>query len=500
MTMLRIHANAAAGRSAAILRILQIPGRALAIACTALVLGGCAAVGPDYQRPAFDLPSAYPESDVAGQPLAVPVDWWTLYRDPTLDKLVSAGLKDNTDVRLAIARLEEAEALVREAGATLLPEIDLNADAGRSRTSTRAAPLAAGAKRVRNNFLLSANTSFELDFWGRLRRARESVRAQYIASTYARDVVGLTLAAGITQTYFTVRSIDAQIVASRQSLQAAVDSFDIARQRAQAGVASDLDVNQADTLRAQIAAQITELQRQRAVAVHQLGVLTGTLSLAVEEGDLRVLPMPPLPPAGLPSTLLERRPDVRQAEAEFAAANADIGVARAAQLPTFSLTGALGTQSQALGTLFASGAGIWSIGIGVVGPILDWGRYEARTQQAEARAKQAAANYEKTAQTAFREIADALSNVRLAGDAERDLQTRLDRAANTLKLATQRYQSGYSAYIEVLDAQRSLNDAQLALIRNRQSYLGYTVDFMNALGGGWVPPGSDPLFGASVHR
>src|SRR5262249_25604986 len=159
--------------------------------------------------------------------------------------------------------------------------------------------------------------------------------AQYIASTYGRDVVGLTLAAGITQTYFTVRSLDAQIVASRQSLQAAVDSFDIAQQRARAGVASDLDVNQADTLRAQIAAQITELQRSRAVAVHQLGVLTGILDIAVDQGDLDALPVPPLPPAGLPSTLLERRPDVRQAEAELAAANAEIGVARAAQFPTF---------------------------------------------------------------------------------------------------------------------------------------------------------------------
>jgi multidrug efflux system outer membrane protein len=282
-----------------------------------------------------------------------------------------------------------------------------------------------------------------------------------------------------------VRSLDAQIIASEESLKAAEDSLDIARRRAGAGLASDLDVNQADTNRAQIAAQITDLLRQRAVAVHQLGVLTGVLDVAIEKGDLRALPIPPLPPAGLPSTLLERRPDVREAEATLMAANAEIGVARAAQFPTFSLTGALGVQSQTLSTLFSSGAGIWSVGLDVVGPIVDWGRYAARTQQAEARARQATATYEKTAQTAFREVADALSNVRLAADAEQDLRTRVDRAGNTLKLATQRYESGYSAYIEVLDAQRTLNDAQLALARNRQAYLAYTVDLMNALGGGW---------------
>jgi multidrug efflux system outer membrane protein len=199
------------------------------------------------------------------------------------------------------------------------------------------------------------------------------------------------------------------------------------------------------------------------------------------------LPVPPLPPAGLPSTLLERRPDVREAEATLVSANALIGVSRAAQFPTFSLTAALGAQSRELTTLFSAGAGVWSIGLGVVGPILDWGRYAARTQQAEARANQAAATYEKTAQTAFREVSDALSNVRFAADTERDLRARVDQSTNTLRLANMRYRSGYSAYLEVLDAQRTLNDAQLALARNRQAYLNFTVDLMNSLGGGWQP-------------
>ena len=326
----------------------------------ALALGGCTLLGSDYQRPQFDLPDRYPEG-AAGASAAVPVpaNWWRLYEDPLLDKLVAAGLAQNTDVKLALARLEEAEAVLREANATLLPQVDANTFAGRSGSSTRAGTTPPGAAAIRNNFQLSANTSFEIDFWGRLRRLREAARAQYIGTRYGRDVIALTLAAAISRTYFTVRSLDAQLIVSDATLAAAVDSADIARRRAEAGVASELDVNQAEANRAQLAAQIKDLRRLRAATVHQLGALTGALDLKLDAGDLHQPPAPPLPPAGLPSTLLERRPDVRQAEAALMAANAQIGVAQAAQFPTFNLTAALGAQSAELSNLFSSGAGIW---------------------------------------------------------------------------------------------------------------------------------------------
>ena len=455
-------------------------------ALAAYVLSGCMLLGPSYKRPAVDLPADYSEA-ANGAALAVPTDWWRLYKDPALDALVASGLQKNADVKLALARMQEVEAFVREANATFLPEIEGNAAASRAQSSTRTGTLPATVSAIRNNFSLSANTSFELDLWGRLRRGREAASAQYLSSRYGRDVVALSIAAGIAQSYFTARALDSQISVSEETLRAAADSVDIARTRAKGGLASDLDVNQSDAQRAQIAAQIKELRRQRAIAEHQLGVLTGVLDVKVPSGDVWQLPVPPLPPAGLPSTLLERRPDVREAEATLQAANAQIGVARAAQFPTFSLTGAFGAQSRELSTLFSAGAGIWSIGLGVVGPILDWGRYKARTEQAEARAKQAAANYEKTVQTAFREVSDALSNVRLAADAEQDLRARVEQASGSLKLANMRYTSGYSAYLEVLDSQRTLNDAQLALARNRLQYLAFTVDLMNALGGGWQP-------------
>ena len=454
-----------------------------------MTLSGCT-LGPDFKLPFFNLPKSYPQQHAAAPaaPLTVTANWWLLYKDPELDTLVAAGLQDNTDVRIAIARLEEAEAFMREvAAASILPQIDANAAAGRSRSSTLTGTLPSTAAPIRNNFQLSASTSFELDFWGRLRRTREAARAQFAATSYARDVVSLTLAANIVQTYFAVRALDAQVIVSEETLRAAVDTLDIARKRAEAGFVSDLDLHQSEANRAQIAAQLKELRRLRAAAVHQLGVLTGMPDLELAAGDVRALPSPPLPPSGLPSTLLERRPDVRQAEANLRAANAQIGAARAAQLPTFSLTGLFGVQSRELSSLFSSNASIWSFGGNVVSPIFDSGRYAARTAQAEARAKQAAVAYEKTALTAFREVADALSNVRLAAEAEDDLESRVKAAGASLKLATLRYDSGYSAYLEVLDAQRTLNDAQLAVVRNRQQYLGYTVDLMNALGGGWVP-------------
>jgi multidrug efflux system outer membrane protein len=454
------------------------------VSALAFALGGCT-MGPDYQRPDIELPASYPEATANSGPAAgVQADWWTLYRDPMLDRFVKTGLERSTDMRLAVARIEEARAILREADATLLPEIDANITAGRSRSSTRTGTLPAGVRAIRSNFLTSLGTSFELDFWGRLRRLQESARARYIGSRYGHDVVALTLTSGIVQTYFSIRALDAQIIVSTETLRTAVDSVDIARQRAQAGLASDLDLYQAEGSRAQFASQLKDLQRLRAVAVHQLGVLIANPALEVAAGDLQ-LPTPPLPPAGLPSTLLERRPDVRQAETASVAANALIGVARAAQFPTVSLTAAAGSQSAELSNLFSSGAGIWSVGLGVAGPVLDWGRYAARTEQAEARARQSALAYEQVVRNAFREVSDALSNVRIAADAETDYHTRVEQAQNTLRLATQRYESGYSAYLEVLDAQRTLNSAQLALALNRRAFLGYTVDLMSALGGGW---------------
>ncbi len=476
------------------------PARVLAAACLAALAGvGCTVVGPDYQRPASPLPERFvdvlPVDAAAAQPgAAVPANWWTLYRDAQLDALVDATLVRNADVRLAIAQVEEAEAALREAWAVLVPQVDLGAGASRSRVSALGAqPVPAGVPLVRNDRRITLSSAFEIDLWGRLQRGAEAVDAQLMASRHARDVVALSLAGATTQSWFTLRSLDAQIVASRESVDTQAESLELVQARARGGVASDLEVNQAVASRAEAALQLIELQRQRTAVERQLGVLTGQPALRVPAGDLRTMPVPPLPPPGLPSALLDRRPDIRQAEAVLQAANARIGVARAAMLPTISLTGSLGGQSAELSDLLNSGARIWSLGFGLALPIFDAGRLQARAEQAEARQRQALAGYQKSIETAFREVSDALGNSERSVAAEGDLQRRLDAARNGTRLARARYEVGYSGYLELLYAMRTQNDAELALIRNRQARLAYSVDLMKALGGGWVvqPGGSE---------
>ena len=285
--------------------------RRLALVAAAL-LAACAPVGPDYQRPSYELPGAYPGA-AAAQGVELRAGWWTLYGDAKLNELVASALERNSDIRLAVARIEEADANLREAEAAFLPQVDLNAVPARSRiSSTQATPLPGSIPAVRSNVRLTATTSFELDFWGRLRRGVEAVRAQALGTRYAKDVVALSLAGLTAQTYFSLRSLDAQVIATRQTLVSREEALDYVRRRARGGIASDLDVSQAQNARADSSAQQKDLQRQRSLAEHLLATLTGNLELKVSEGDLLALPVPPLPPAGLPSALLERRPDIQQ--------------------------------------------------------------------------------------------------------------------------------------------------------------------------------------------
>jgi len=456
------------------------------IGLTAMALAGCM-VGPNYERPQTPLPGKYPDepSANASAAAAAPVraEWWRLYDDPTLNDLLASALTDNLDVVFAVARIEEADADLREVNASLFPEIDLGGAGARSRASGSIA--SPSPVRLSNDFRVALSTSFEIDFWGRLRRQVESARAQVLATYYAKDVVALSLAGLTTQTYFSLRSLDAQIAATRETLKTRQDYLDIVRRRADSGLASDLDLNQALGARSDAAAQLKDLTRQRSLAEHLLGTLTGKLDLKLPEGDLAQLPVPPIPPTGLPSTLLERRPDIREAEESLVAANAQIGVAKAALLPRISLTGALGGESDELGSLLSTGGRIWSIGFALAQPIFTAGRLSAEVDATTARQKQAVATYQKSIQTAFREVADALTNVEQTGASVADLQASVDASRNALRLATLRYESGYANYLDVLDALRSLNVSQLALIRNQQALLSATVDLMKALGGGW---------------
>lgn len=464
--------------------------RALALVALGMIalLAACA-VGPDYRRPNVVLPSSYPQADqaAAGQG-TVSAEWWKLYNDSTLNGLVDATLKNNVDMRKAVAQIDAAEAVFAEANTGLFPEFDLNASSTKARNSTLTAQkLPPGTPALTKSTRLTVSTSFELDFWGRLRRLSESARAEALASRYAKDVLALTLTGTTTQAYFALRSLDAQCAVTTATLASRDAALAVVKSRAKGGIASDLDVSQAEGARADAAVQLRELQRQRTLIEHQLGNLTGKLDLKIAAGDLMTLPTPALPPAGLPSTLLQRRPDVQQAEQDLIAANAQIGAARAAQFPTFTLTGSYGGQSEALVDLTKDAARIWSFGPSMTLPIFDAGRHAAVTRQAQASERQALASYQKTVETAFREVADALNNVQQSSAAVADVQSRVAAARTALRLARLRYEAGYSAYIEVLDAQRNANAAEQALVQNRQAQLAYSVDLMKALGGGWSP-------------
>lgn len=450
-------------------------------------LSACA-VGPDYQRPSTTLPAAFPGAATTGQGAVIP-QWWTLYGDATLNSIVAAALTNNVDIRKAVARIDEAQATLDEVDTSFFPGVDLNAARTRSHSSVlNAVPLPPGAPVVSTSNHLGLSTSFEIDLWGRLRRASEAARAQLLSSQYAKDVTALTLAGATAQAYFDLRSAEAQIAVTRDTLASRNEALGVARSRAKAGLASDLDITQAQAAQADAAIQLRDFERQRALFEHQLATLTGNLDLHIAPGTLMTLPVPAAPPPGLPSTLLERRPDVRQAEQTLVAANADIGFYRAAQFPTLTLTGAFGGQSAELGDLLKRGARVWSYGPSITMPIFDAGRSAARTRQAAARARQAEADYEKSVQIAFKEVADALTNVQAGAAAVADVQRKRDAAREALRLARLRYDSGYSAYIDVLDAQRTANAAEQALVQNRQGQLASSVDLMKALGGGWSKP------------
>ncbi|WKB51480.1 efflux transporter outer membrane subunit [Eleftheria terrae] len=461
---------------------------ALAVLAAA-VLAGCA-LGPDYRRPEAALPAAYPADaaavPAAGQPQAVAPDWWKLFGDPQLDALVDTALARNTDLQQAVARVEQAEALEQQARAAQWPSVDLGANATRSRSSATTGQPGGGG--TGNDFRAALSTAFELDFWGKLRRASEAARAEALATRYAGEVVRQTVAGLVAQSYFSLRALDQQVVLTRETLKTREEGVRILGIRLKGGASGRLDLDQAEALRADAALQLRELERQRALAQSQLGLLTAQAGLAVADAPLQAAPLPPVPPAGLPSELLARRPDVRQAEQLLVSANARIGVAKAAMFPSLSLTGLAGGESAELSDVFKSGSRIWSLGFGLSLPIFDAGRRSAQTTQAEARQREAVAAYQGAVQSAFKDVADALVNLRAARESQADAEASERATLNALKVAQQRYDAGYSAYLELLDAQRSANATRLQTVANRQAQLSATVQLFKALGGGWTDP------------
>lgn len=455
----------------------------------AFILGACSMMGLDYVRPQQALPESFQQSNAEFKGGAVVTDWWKLYQDPVLNDLIAQASLNNPDIKIAVARIEEADAYLREIGAALLPELGLQSSVTRTKvTELGAFPLFNGLPAYRTNNNISLGTVFELDFWGKLRRAKESARAHALGSRFAKETVDLSLKGLVANNYLLLRSLESQINFTKENLSIRDQSLVLTKQRLEGGIASGLDFSQSEVAYANMKAQLSDLKRQREIVVQQLSVLTGSMGLKLDEAALNDFPSAPIPPEGLPSALLESRPDVRLAEQNLIAANAKIGVAKAALYPSISLTALYGAESQDLSDLFKSGAKIWTGGVGLYLPVFNSGRLNAKVDQVTAQQKQALAAYERAVQQAFQEVNDALVNLREYSEAEFALDESKTASLKALGIAEKRYQSGYVSYLEVLDAQRVYNESMLAYIRAKQARLIASVDLFKALGGGWDEP------------
>ncbi len=457
----------------------------------AALFAGCT-VGPDYVRPETPLPAAFAEgaADPARGDLAI--DWWQGFGEPELTRLVGRALAANADLRAAVARWEEAAAQLSDVAGAAWPALDATGETDRFKVSSGTFLPVGGNAPGRNRRMQRAGlvTSFELDFWGRLRRAEEGARAQMLATEEGVAQVRLGLAVAVVRTYSALRTADASSAAAEALVATREEGLRLARRRTDLGVAAPAEVAQAEGALAAAVAGRSEARRSRSQAEHLLGFLTAEPALAVPR-DVRPLPLPPLPAAGLPSDLLSRRPDVRAAEQALVAANARIGFVKAARYPSFTLTGALGTESRTFGGLFQSETATSDLGLDLRAPLFDAGRLAARVDVAVAAQHQAAAEYERAALNAFREVRDALADVRETDLAAAAADRREAAAAEALRIATARGEAGQAPPAELLEARRSQAESQLAVARIRQERLEAQLALVRALGGArpdQVPP------------
>jgi multidrug efflux system outer membrane protein len=456
----------------------------LCLAAT-LCLAGCT-VGPAYQRPPVSAPEQFYGLNGPAQPAALAdLPWWEVFQDPTLKTLVATALQNGYDIRLAAARVDEARARYGIAGSAAYPQIGYQGSFARERFSGFQ-PGAPANGVVSDVIAVNVPTvSWELDLWGHVRRLTEAARAQYLASEEARRGVALAVVSEVASAYFDLRQLDEDLEIARRNTAAFQDTYNLFNAQLQGGIASALDTSDAEAAWANEAAQIPILQSQIVAKENQLALLLGRSPGPVARGTgLFEQAIPVEIPAGLPGALLLRRPDVRQSEQQLIAANAGIGVAQAAFFPTISLTGMFGGLSPDLRELFAKGQ-TWQIGAGLTGPIFQGGNLRSQYRLAEAQFIEAKVQYEQTVTNALGEVSTALVSLQRLAEAEKERQRAVNAYREAVRLATMRYNSGLSAYFEVIDSQENLLSSENLLAQVRHDRLIALVNFYKALGGGW---------------
>jgi multidrug efflux system outer membrane protein len=455
--------------------------RRFAVVAGFAVLSGCT-LTPDYERPELDVPPDFVQSDPAGESIAN-AEWWDLFQDEQLQQLIGTALEENKDLGVALTRIESARQAVTVVRANQFPFIDVTGFAGRGRESRELLP----GVRSDNLFSVAGDLSFQLDLWGELRRATEAARAELLGSEAAYRNVTISLVSDVAGLYLLLRDLDERLQISQRTLATRLDSLKIIEARFDKGTVPELDVNQAQIEVAVAESAIATFQRQIVQTENALRILLGRNPGPVGRGEtLQEQRFPPEVPAGLPSELLQRRPDVVQAETQLQAATARIGVAEALRYPSIFLTGRLGVESTDLSDLNSGDAETWNIGANLFAPIFNSGQLKAQAEAARARAEEALLRYEATLQQAFRDVEDALVAVRTYKDEYEAQSRRVVAARNAARLSRARYDGGVVDYLEVLDTDRTKFNAELAQSQTLQLYFSSIVQLYKALGGGWV--------------
>jgi multidrug efflux system outer membrane protein len=460
--------------------------KVIALMSIAILISGCT-VGPNYKKPAATVPVTYrglaPEEAAKTDSASVGDQKWPeVFQDQQLQALIRTALQQNYDVRIAGARILEAQAQLGITRADQFPSVG----AGASLSDQRSAKSAFLPAAERSTGQLNVSAAWELDFWGKFRRATEAARANLLASEWARYEVIATLVANVSAAYFQLRAFDLELEISKRTLASRQESLRLTRILAEGGSTSMLDVRQAEQLVFTAAAEIPSLEQQIEQQENLISILLGKNPDTVVRGQtLTEQTHPPIVPPGLPSSLLERRPDIREAEQQLVAANAQIGVARAAYFPQFSLSGTGGFQSAALTDLFSGPAGTWNFGASLAQPIFTAGRLRSNVRLTQAQQQAALLFYEQTIQGAFRSVSDALIAYRKSREFRSQEELLFQSAQDAARLSHLRYKGGVTGYLEVLTNETNAFSAELGLVQAQLNELLALVQLYQALGGGW---------------
>ncbi len=477
--------------------------RRLVCASLALAAAGCA-LGPNYKRPSVPVPPSWRELPAAEANSLANTPWWEVFQDEKLAELVRIALAENKDLKIAVERVEEARARYGFTKADLFPKVDLSANAGRLRFNAgsllHTPEGEAGSEATETSiYSASADLSWEIDFLGRLRRATEAQKALFLGTEQARRSAVLTLVSDVARAYLELRALDRELEVSRRTITSRQESVQLAKDRFEGGLTPEMDMRQAEAELHRIEAITFDLERAIAAKENELSVLLGRNPGAITRGlALEEQKVPAAVPAGLPSDLLERRPDIREAEQRLAASTANIGAAKALMFPRISLTASYGYSSTEFDTLFDGPSKAWNLVGNLLQPIFNAGKNKRRVEISESQQRQSLYEYERTILQAFRETDDALMAYRKTGEQRTAQSLRVAADRKVLELAELRYRGGVAAYLEVLDAQRSLFGSEMDEADTIGAHLTSLVRLYKALGGGWPgAPTPEPAAGPS---